>query len=401
MAVFEYRAMDVDASAVAGTVIADTPVAARDLLRDRGLTITDVRPVREERKGRLLPGRRGGATRQEVVSFVRELSTLLRAGITLLSALHTLADQHSGRFRAVVQRLADQVASGVSLADALGVHAAYFDSLCVSIVRVGENTGSLETALQRLAEFKEKAQKLRSRVTTALIYPAVVCAVGTLVCVFLMTFVVPNLVSTLRQAGRDLPVVTQFVKGASDLLIGWWWAILAVLAGIVILVRLLLRTQWGLVLAHRALLAIPLVGDLVRKENTSRVAVVMAALLRSGLQFVEAVGITRNTISNRVFRSALDAYEKAVAAGKDVSGPLKATGVFPPMVVQMLAVGQQSGQLEEMLEELASAYDQEIATATARLTAVLEPVLIMLLAVVVGFIVFATVLPILEISNVL
>jgi general secretion pathway protein F len=399
MAVFEYSAVDVDSAAVAGTVIADSPLAARDILRDRGLTITDVRPAREERKSSLFFRRRGGGARPEVVSFVRELATLLRAGITLLAALHTLADQYRGRFRAVIQRLADQVSAGVSLADAMANQPLYFDELCVSIVRVGDSTGSLETALSRLAEFKEKSHRLRGRLVTALIYPAVVSSVGLLVCVFLMTFVVPNLLGTLAQAKKDLPAVTRFVKGTSDILLDRWWAILAAFGAAAILLRLLLSTERGKFLADKAILAVPMIGDLVRKENTSRIAVILAALLRGGLQFVEAVGITRGVIRNRVFRSALDDYEKAVAAGKDVSGPLKAGGVFPPMVVQMLAVGQQSGELEAMLEELSIAYDHQIATAATRLTAVLEPILIMVLASMVGFIAFATIMPILEISN--
>jgi type II secretory pathway component PulF len=161
------------------------------------------------------------------------------------------------------------------------------------------------------------------------------------------------------------------------------------------------RTEQGKRAIHSMLLRIPLVGDLIRKENTSRMAVVLASLLRSGLHFVEAIRITRRTLRNRVFQDALVDYEKAVAEGKDVAGALKQSGVFSPMVVQMLAVGQQAGELENMLDQLAVSYDQQISTATHRLTTVLEPLLIVLLAVVVGFVAFATILPILEAGNVL
>jgi len=299
-----------------------------------------------------------------------------------------------------VQQLADQVASGTGLAESMGRQPDIFDELCVSITQVGQSTGSLDVALHRLADFREKSERLRSRLVSALIYPAIVCVIGVAVSVFLMTFVVPNLLRTLTESGRELPMITRAVKAASDLLLGWWWVLLAGVMGIVVAVRLVLRTTTGRRLADRLILHLPLLGGLARKENTSRIAVVMAALLRSGVQFTDAIRITRDTVGNRVFRDALMDYETAVAAGRDVAGPLAASGVFSPMVVQMLAVGQQAGQLEQMLEQVAGAYDRQVATATGRLTAALEPLLIVLLAVLVGFIALATILPILEISNV-
>ncbi len=241
-----------------------------------------------------------------------------------------------------------------------------FDELCVSIVQVGENTGSLEAALLRLADFKEKAHRLASRVTTALIYPAVVCVVGVAVSVFLMTYVVPNLLGALTQAGKELPAVTQAVKAASDAIRSWWWAMLLALGAAAAGARVLVRSEKGRLAADRFVLRVPVLGDLVRKENTSRMAVVLAALLRSGLPFVEALRVTRGTMRNRVFRRAMDEYETAVTAGADVAASLERTGVFSPMVVQMLAVGQKAGQLEDVLEQLADAYEQQVSVATTR-----------------------------------
>ncbi len=399
MAVYQYNALDVDNTPVDGIVTADTSRQARDQLRERGLTITAIEQA--STKAGALAGGLGGKRRSEaqVRAFVRELSTLLRSGIVLLPALNTLSDQHGRKFSTVIKHLADQIAAGSSLADAMNVMPQYFDSLCVSIVRVGENTGSLDTALKRLAEFKEKSHRLRSRVSTAMVYPAFVMVIGLAVTIFLMTYVVPNLLKTLKQAGRDLPAITWFISSISDALLEWWWLILLCAAALAMAFRAILRTELGHLLADKLWLRLPLVGDMVRKENTSRLAVVIAALLRSGLQFVQAVEIARNTIRNRVFRRALQTYQDAVTAGKDIAGPLKQSGVFSPMVVQMLSVGQQTGNLEEMLEQLAEGYDQEVAIATARFTAILEPLLIVCLAVMVGFIAFATILPILEISN--
>ncbi len=400
MAVYDYKAMDLDASGVHGTIVADTARQARDVLRERGLTVTDVRE-HARRAGRWLSAGPGSRGQGEVVAFVRDLATLLRAGIPLHSALQTLSEQHSRRFRAVVQELADQVAAGTALAEAMGRRPEYFDEMCTSIVTVGENTGSLDAALERLADFKEKAHRLRSKVTTALVYPAIVTVVGLSVMIFLMTYVVPTLIEPLRRSRRDLPELTRWVQAASDLLIGYWWALLAGAGGLVLAWRAVAATPRGRLLLDRLALRVPLTGELLRKENTSRAAVVLSALLRSGLPFIDAVRITRQTIRNRVFRRTLRDYEEAVAAGKDVAAPLTAGGVFRPMVVQMLAVGQESGELEHMLEQLADSYDRQVETATARLTAMLEPLLIVVLAILVGFIAFATILPILEASHVL
>lgn len=401
MPVFEYIATESGGLPATGTLIADTPRQARDLLRDRGLKIAKVFPAATTEGPSWVSRQRGLRSQYEVVKFVRELTTLLQAGIALLPALHTLARQHHRNFRTVIQELADQVSGGSALADAMASQAIYFDEMCVSIVRVGENTGVLESALKRLADFKEKAHQIRSRVTTALIYPAVVLVIGLAVSVFLMTYVVPNLLNTLTQAGKELPAVTRMVKGMSDVLVGWWWLIILVAVGLVAGTSLVLRTprgRWGF---DWLSLHLPLIGELVRMENTSRMAVVLGSLLRSGLPFVEAVRITRRTVPNRLFQRALEAYEVAVSAGRDVAGPLAASGVFNPMVVEIVSVGQQSGQLEDMLGQLAESYDREVAVATQRLTAALEPLLIVLLAVLVGFIAFATILPILEASNVL
>ncbi|HDZ22420.1 hypothetical protein LCGC14_0409220 [marine sediment metagenome] len=401
MAVFEYKAIDLDAGAVAGTITADTPRQARDVLRERGLTVTDVASTQEElsnpRKGRPRRLRSQG----EVTMFVRELSALLTTGIPLLQALQTLAKQHHRRFKTVIQRVADQVTGGSSLAEAMVQHPAYFDDITTNAIRVGENTGSLEVALKRLAQFKEKGHRLRNRVTTALMYPMVVVVIGLAVTVFLMTYVVPILLETLTQSGRPLPAITAFVKAMSDILLGWWWLILLAVSGAVAGLVAMNRNERGQFLLHRFILSVPLVGQLVRKESVSRMAVVLAALLRSNLQFIDAIEITRRTIHNRVFQDALVDYKAAIASGKDVAGPLEASGVFSPMVIQMLAIGQETGQLEEMLDQLAETYDREVDTAVDRLTAVLEPVLIIFLAILVGFVAMATLLPILESSNVL
>jgi len=398
--VFLYKAMDLDASANAGTIVADTPRQARDVLRGRGLTITQIEPVGDATATSFGARRRGRRARGQVTGFIRELATLLKAGIPLLAALRTLSAQYRPPLRPVIDQVVDQVAAGVSLADAMARQAAFFDEMAVSIVSVGEQTGSLDEALAKLADYMDKAQRLRSRIGTALIYPAAVGAVGVAVTLYLMTRVVPDLLSTLAQADRDLPAITMLVKTLSDVLRQWWWALLGGVAAFAAAVRWVLRTERGRGAFDRLLLRIPVLGPLVAKENVSRMAVVMSALLSNGLPFTQAIRVTRRTLGNRVFRRALEDYESAVTAGRDVAAPLASSGVFSPVVVQMLAVGQESGQMEAMLGQLAEAYDQQVDVATQRLTALLEPLTIILLALMVGFVALATILPILEVSHV-
>ena len=421
MAVFAYKALD-RAAAVRGTVVADTPRAARDVLRGRGLTIQAVelarhasplaasqrksdfaKPQAAEKNTSLTWWQRQQAARQapHVTGFTRELSTLLGVGIPLLESIDTLARQHRGPFAAALLVLRDRVAAGSSLADAMRQQPGVFDEMTVTLTEVGESAGTLDSVLERLAEFKERSAALKNRIGTALIYPGIVLTMAVVVSLFLMTFVVPQLLTGLLTAGRPLPFSTRVVKAASDLLVQWWWLLLILIAGLIAALSAVLRTPRGLLAWHRLQLRLPILGGLIRKQAIVRISVVMATLLKSGVVFVTAVRIARRATPNLVMAGALGRAEEAVQGGRDISAALEATGAFPPLVVQIFGVGQQSGRLEEMLERLARDYDAQVALAATRFTAVLEPALILFLVAVVGFIAFATVMPILEAGNVL
>ena len=399
MPVYKYSAADLDGSQITGSLISDSPRAARDQLREKGLRILELIEAKEKSQTSGFFTKRVSQT--EVVNFIRELATLLSAGIPLLDALNTLERQHKKNFKLVLQNLSDQISAGESLAEAMSHHPLWFDSLSVSIVKVGESTGSLERSLIKLAEFKEKASRLKNRVISAMLYPMIVGTIGLAVCIFLMTFVVPSLLETLENSKKELPGVTKFVKAISDILIQHWLAILACIAGSIFALLAAIKSTKGKQIFHAALLKLPVVGTLISKENISRMSVILSSLLKSGLEFIQAIKITRSTLKNVVFQQALRNYEDAISAGKEVAEPLEAAGIFPPMVVQMLAVGQQTGEMEKMLDQLAESYDYQVETATKRLTVILEPVMIILLAVMVGFVAFATILPIMEAGNVL
>jgi type II secretory pathway component PulF len=339
--------------------------------------------------------------RHQVTTFIREVSTLLAVGVPLAEGLETIARQHRGRFGEVILLLRDRVLGGASLGQAMREHPAVFDELAVNITEVGEDAGTLDASLSRLAEFRERSEQLRGRVATALIYPGIVLAMSVAASLFLMTFVVPRILEPLIEQGQALPFPTRVVKAVSDFLLAWWWVLAGGVVAVMIGFTALVRSAGGRRTWHRFVLWIPALGELIRKQAIVRISVVLATLLKSGVVFVRAVQIAQRTTENLVLRDALVACERAITAGGDIGEAVGRSGAFPPMVVQIFAVGQQSGRLEEMLERLAETYDQQVNTAAQRLTAVLEPVLIIILAVLVLFIVLATVLPILEAGNVI
>lgn len=401
MAVFAYKAIEADhRSSVNGTIAADTPRAARDLLRAKGLTLQELRSQRVVQPATLWRPRRSRHA-AKVYAFIRELATLLSVGTPLLEAIDTITGQHRGGFRASLLMLRDRVAGGVSLAEAMREQPNVFDDMCVHLTEVGENSGTLDVVLDRLAEFKERSSQFKSKLATALVYPAIVLCLGIGVSIFLMTFVVPQLLENLVAAGKPLPLTTRLVKSASDFLVQRWWLLILMIGGVMGLISLTLRTQAGRYAWHRLQLRIPVVGDMVRKQAVLHMAVVLSTLLKSDVVFLVAIQIVKKSTSNLAMKNALSRFETAVGAGADIAKAMEGTNVFPPVVIQVFSIGQQSGRLEEMLDKLAADYDRQLSTAAARLTAVLEPVLILFLAGIVGLIAFATILPILEASNVL
>ncbi len=404
MPVFAYRAID----GVTGTIIADSPRTARDALRSRGITIHSIQhsdPSPAPGVPGLVSGLSLGLLRKrresKAVAFIRDLATMLAIGVPILESLDTSIRQQRGAMRCSIQILRDDIANGLSLAEAMARQPRLFDELCTSIVEVGESTGSLPEALEQLADFKERSLQFRNKVGGALLYPAIVLMMALGVSIFLMTVVVPRLLTGLLEAGRDVPLATQIVKTTSDALLDWWWLMLIIVMTFVAMIAALLSTENGLRLYHGLILRIPGVGSMVRKQAVVRLSVVLSALLRSGVVFVSALGVAERVTRNRVIRDALAGCRSAVTGGGDIAPALEKAAVFPPTVIQVFTVGQHSGELEKMLDRLALDYDRQLTTAAQRLTTILEPVLILVMVAVVGLIAFATILPMLEASRVL
>ena len=401
---FHYRAIDGQRNSRTGEVAGESPRDARESLRGQGLVVLEVRPLAEQAvAGVSAPAgrwfvRRVSAT--QLASATRDLSTLLGVGIPLTEALAILIQQYTGAIGTSLLQLRDRIVAGSSLLAAMKDQPEVFDTLSLNMVEVGERAGNLDQVLSQLADFKERSLHLRDRVLTAMMYPLVVLLAATCVTIFLMTVVVPTLLENLIEANRPIPWPTRVLRFGSELLTqhGWWLALVGVMIGT-------LTVAWGRTVAgqlwrDKTILRIPVLGDMVRRQSISRMAMVIAVMMRSGVEFLRAIDVAGRSAGNRVLEQALLQSAKEIETGQEMGPSLQQSGVFPPVVVQVFSVGQQTGRLEEMLERLAVDYDRQVSSASERFAAVLEPVLILVLSVVVGFILFATMLPILEAGNV-
>jgi len=396
MPVFAYTAVDFGGQEKGGTLIAETPAAGREQLRERGLAIVSFRPAKSHLKRLRFPGWSRCRRMEQVAEAARYLSLLLRAGLPLVESLDVLSRQCQGRIVTTIKDVRDKVAGGESLADALSTHKEWFDALFVGAVRMGELSGNIEESLSELAEHLHARQNLSARLTAAVTYPLILTIVGTGVVVFLMTYVIPQLLSVLAASGRPLPASTRILKTLSDLLVAYWPVLLViVIAGFL---------SFGVAYAQPSvrrklqatLLRVPVLGPLLQKNLVTQFAQQMALLLRTGVPFVEAVRHVANQSSNLVLGGELEGMARLVESGSDIAPTLTGSRVFPPVVAHVVAVGQDSGELTQMLIELRKRYEDEVRLAVARFATVLEPLLIIVLAAVVGFVVFACLMPILE-----
>ena len=405
MPVYEYRALDARGKVREGILDADTPKEARLKLRDQKVHVVDLR-TKEDVGGKRrewLPGFLRRKHAEEVSAVTRQLATMLRSGIPLAQSLTALIDQaESPDIEGVLRDVREKVTQGASLADALAFHPAYFTDLYVNMVKAGQAAGTLDVVLKRLADYMQKQNRMKARIKAALAYPVVMVIIGTLVVVGLMTFVVPKILTVVKAAGKGtatLPLPTQILIGTSNFVREWWWAALLVLFAVWFVYRGALRSEGFRFRRDRFLLAMPVMGDLLKKQAVSRFAVTFATLLRSGVPALHALTIVQNVVDNQVLSRVVREVHDRILEGADIAGPLKKSGIFPPVVGYMISIGEQSGQLEEMLERISESYDEELDVATTKFTSLLEPILIVMMAVVVGFIVLAVLLPIMDIGT--
>jgi general secretion pathway protein F len=418
MPVYTWKGLNPAGKMVAGTKDADGPKALRQTLRKDGIFITEHHEMLAgDKKGTARTANGGAATSalkreidfkklfervrpQEVAVFTRQLATLLKAGIPLAEALGALSEQSDNKkFELVLTEIRQKVNEGSSLADTLAQHAEIFPELYTNMVRSGEAAGNLDQVLARLADFLDAQHALRAKVSGALTYPIIMMVMGSLVMGVLMVVVVPKITSVFEDLGKTLPWNTQVLIFVSDLAGSYWWLIIILGAIGTWLFRRWAKKPKGKAITDRVRLRLWLIGPLVRYIGVARFARTLSTMLAAGVPVLTALEIVKKVLNNVVLEKVVDEARDAIREGESIAAPLKRSGQFPSMMVHMVAVGERSGQLEAMLENVATAYERDVESKVARLTTLLSPIIIITMAVVVVFIVFSILQPILDMQN--
>jgi len=400
---YRYEAVDTTGEVLRDEVEAANSEAVISQLRDGGLLPLSV----VEAKGGLLRGglgqplfsKRRALSRKAVTLITQQLASLLAAGMPLDRALTILIsvseDEHT---KPLLERVQEKVRGGSTLADALEAQGV-FSRFYLNMIRAGEAGGALETVLKRLTEFLERSQALRETVTSALIYPIILLSVAALSVIILLTFVVPQFQRLFADAGKALPLATQIVIAVGDGFRHYWWVGLIVIGLIVTIVRQRLSQPENRLRWDRRLLRLPLAGDLIAKVETARLSRTLGTLLGNGVSLLSALTIVRETLSNRVLANALGEVAEHTKTGRGLAEPLLETGSFPKLAVQMIRVGEETGQLQEMLLQVADTYDNEVQTAVKRMLTLLEPALILGLGVIIAGIIMSILVAILSLNE--
>ena len=395
MPTFTYTARDAKGDLKTATIDAANREDVVQQLRRLRMNIVK---VEEQSKTKQKTG--GSISMRDIVIFTRQFSTMINSGLPLVQALDILSKQSENKaLQAVTRQVVFDVESGHTVADALGKHPKAFSDLYVNMVAAGEAGGILDTILMRLATFMEKNDALVRKVKGAMIYPGVIMSVAGIAITVLLIFVIPVFKNMFGAVGLALPLPTRVVITMSEILVGYWWLIGAALVGAFFALKKYYATSKGQLVLDRLLLKAPILGDVLRKSAVSRFTRTLGTLISSGVSILDGLEITAKTAGNRVISDAIMASRSSIAGGDTISAPLAKSNVFPPMVISMIAVGEQTGGLDEMLAKVADFYDEEVDSAVSNLLSMLEPVMIVFLGVVVGGMVVAMYLPIFDMIN--
>ena len=391
MAQFEFKGRARGGDMQNGVINAGSKDEATALLQRRGVTVT---AIKEKGKEIALPKFGGGVSQKELAVFTRQFSVMIDAGLPLVQCLEILGSQNDNKnFARIIAGVREEVEGGTTLADGMRKYPKPFNELYSNMIQAGETGGILDTILQRLATYIEKIVKLNAAVRGAMIYPASIVIVAVLVVAVIMTKVIPTFADLFSGLGSKLPAFTLFVMDISKIFKNFWWAMLLVAFGLVALFKFIYGTPRGRYNIDKIMLKLPVIGILLRKIAVARFCQTLGTLVSSGVPILEGLDVTARTSGNKVVEEAINKTRKSIEEGKTIAEPLKETKIFPPMVVQMIAVGEATGALDTMLNKISEFYEQEVDEAVGNLMALLEPVIIVFLGVVIGGIVIAMYLP--------
>jgi len=413
MPMYAYKGVANNGKAVNGVRDAESPKALRQVMRKDGVLVTSFelskggKAAKEQNAKKAsiskdvdFGGLFSGVRKVEIAAFTRQMATLLRSGIPLADALGALVEQLTNvRFKAPVSEVRTAVNEGSSFADALGKHPKLFDELFVSMVRAGEVAGNLDEVLTRLADFLEGSQKLKSKIQGAMIYPMVMVVVGTVIMAVLMIKVIPEITQMFTQQGKTLPLNTRFLIWTSRFMgHNFLWLLIGGIAAGVLFLRWA-RSKDGKPVWHAFTLKLPVIGELVRTINVGRFARTLGTMLQSGVPMLRALDTAKQIVGNVLIQRAVEEAKKAVTEGESLATTLKKSGQFPATMIHMVAVGEKAGQLEQMLERVATTYESEVDTKLTRLTSLLEPLMLVIMGGAVAFIVFSILQPIMDLGQ--
>jgi general secretion pathway protein F len=406
MPAYAYTGLSKSGKAVKGIENADNVAALKQNLKRIGIFLTAVTETTSQTQGTTggreidLSALFDRISQKVVARNTRLLATLLCAGVTLPESLQALTDQvESRRFKGILSDVANKVNEGSSLADALSRYPDLFLPLYINMVRAGEASGSLETVLLRIADFMDQQEELKGKVTSAMIYPVIMTVLSGGIVIMLMVNVVPQITEMFDGMNAELPWNTKFLIWLSNMLASYWFLIGVGLGGLIWLFRRWRATDVGRATGDTILLKLPIVGDMARKLSVARFARTLATMLASGVQLLQALDIVRSLLGNWVLEKVVATARDNIREGEGIAPALKRSGQFPALVTHMIAVGERSGQLEQMLTDVANAYDREVNIALTRMTAMLEPMMIVLMGGSVGFIVFSIMQPIMMLNQ--
>jgi len=400
---YHYVAIAAGGKKVKGAIAAENPYAARKQLRVRSIhptSLTEVSSREGSRAALLSVFGKGGKT--QLIDFTKQMATLLNSGIKLTEALSVLTLQVSDvRFKNAISDIRDRLVTGESLTDALRDYSDYFDVIYVSMVRVGEVTGTLPKTLSTIANFMEKRQRVESKVMTAMIYPIVLIIFCIIAILILTTKVIPKIGEQIKNTGQELPWVTEQLMNISYVLTsGWVLVVIAALVAIVVVLKRFLRTPRGAYLRDKLMLSLPMFGPLIKQRVVARFASTLSTLLGSGLAMAESLRVVAEVTGNSLMKRAVEQARERILAGADIATPLRDSGVIDPAIAHMVTVGEKSGELEMMLRNISENLEASTDVVIERLSAAVEPLIIIVMAAVIGIIAYATIMPILEVSSI-
>jgi type IV pilus assembly protein PilC len=412
MPTYQYEAMDNTGLEIKETIEANSEAEAQSLIREKGFFVTKIaekdRAKKKKADAKKKPAsRRKGRTfsigrvrPKQLCTFTRQLSTLQDAGLPILRSLRILEGQSKpGPLKNSLMSIIEDIESGSTLSEAMARQPKAFDNLYVNMVKAGEAGGALEVILQRLAEFKERAQSLKRKVQGAMIYPVAVITVAVGIVTFIMMYIIPKFKVIFQDFDTELPPITEMLIAISDWVVDYFYLIPAIPFGIWLLIKIIKKNKTGAFILDRVMLKIPLVGKIVEKSVVARTSRTLGTLIASGVPILEALIIARDTAGNAVFSRAYDNIYTAIREGESMAVPLKEARIVDDMVVNMVDVGEETGALDNMLYKIADVYDEEVSVLVEGLINMLEPLMVVILGFIVGFIVIALFMPLIKLLN--